>query len=93
MLVTWCKDSIPFSQFLRLRRICSDETNSDKGASEMFTFFLNRGFPSSFVDGALNRVRPISRTSALTPPLPSRNSDGVPLILTYHPTSIHIQKI
>eukprot|EP00061_Rhincodon_typus_P000073 g10363.t1 len=39
---TSCKDSIPFSQFLRLRRICSDEANFDKGASEMSTFFLNR---------------------------------------------------
>eukprot|EP00061_Rhincodon_typus_P011823 g37125.t1 len=42
------------SQFLRLRRVCSDEANFDKGASEI---------------------------------------DRVPLILSYHPTSIHIQKI
>eukprot|EP00061_Rhincodon_typus_P000859 g13007.t1 len=59
----------------------------------MSTFFLTRGFPSSVVDRALNQVRPFSRTSALTPSLPSRNSDRVPFILTYHPTSIHIQKI
>eukprot|EP00061_Rhincodon_typus_P000093 g10462.t1 len=61
----------------------------------MSTFFLNRGFPSSVVNRALNRVRPISRTSALIPSLPSCNSDRVPPILTYHPTSIsiHIQKI
>eukprot|EP00061_Rhincodon_typus_P001320 g14435.t1 len=32
-----CKDSILFSQFLYLRRICSDEANFDKGASEMST--------------------------------------------------------
>eukprot|EP00061_Rhincodon_typus_P001536 g15052.t1 len=59
----------------------------------MSTFFLNRGFPMSIVDRALNQVRPISRTSALTPSLPSRNSERVQLVLTYHPTSIHIQKI
>eukprot|EP00061_Rhincodon_typus_P011214 g36072.t1 len=29
------KDSIPFSQFVRLCRICSDEANFDKGASEI----------------------------------------------------------
>eukprot|EP00061_Rhincodon_typus_P017134 g45697.t1 len=45
-----CKDSMPFSQFLRLHRICSVEANFDKGASEMSTFFLNRGFPSTVVD-------------------------------------------
>eukprot|EP00061_Rhincodon_typus_P000138 g10626.t1 len=56
----------------------------------MSTFFLNRGFPSSVVDRDLNQIRPISRTSTLTPSLPSHNSDRVPLILT---TSIHIQKV
>eukprot|EP00061_Rhincodon_typus_P003500 g20240.t1 len=59
----------------------------------MSIFFLNRGFPSSIVDRALNQVQPISGPSALTPSLPSRNSDRDPLNLTYHPTSIHIQKI
>eukprot|EP00061_Rhincodon_typus_P001225 g14082.t1 len=58
----------------------------------MSTFFVNQGYPSTVVDRALNQVRPISRTSALTPSLPSCNSDRVPLILTYNPNSIHIQK-
>eukprot|EP00061_Rhincodon_typus_P005296 g24627.t1 len=52
---TPCRDSIPFFQFLRLHRICSDEATFDKGASEMSTFFLKRGFPSSGVDRALNQ--------------------------------------
>eukprot|EP00061_Rhincodon_typus_P000142 g10654.t1 len=59
----------------------------------MASFSLNRGFPSSVVDKVLNQDRPISRTSALTPSLPAHNSDRVPLILIYHPTSIHIQKL
>eukprot|EP00061_Rhincodon_typus_P016143 g44198.t1 len=88
---TSCEDCIPFSQFLRLYCICSDEANFAKGAFEMSTFFLNRGFFSSVVDRDLNQVQPISRTSALIPSLPSRNSDRVLLILTYYPTSIHIQ--
>eukprot|EP00061_Rhincodon_typus_P007271 g28812.t1 len=73
--------------------LCGDEANFNKGASKKSTFFLNRGFPSSVVDRVLNQVRPISRTSTLTPSLPSRNSDKGPLILTYHRTNIHIQKI
>eukprot|EP00061_Rhincodon_typus_P012716 g38618.t1 len=85
--------SIPFSQFFYLRHIRSDEANFDKGVSEMSTFFLNQVFPSTIINRALNWVRPISRTSTLTPSLPSCNSDRVPLFLTYHPTRIHIQKI
>eukprot|EP00061_Rhincodon_typus_P003578 g20434.t1 len=88
-----CKDAISFPQFLRLQRICSDEANIDNAASKTSTFFLNRGYPTSIVGRALNQVRLISHTSTLTPSLPSRNSDRVPLVLTYHPTSIHIQKI
>eukprot|EP00061_Rhincodon_typus_P016145 g44200.t1 len=45
----------------------------------MSTFFLNRRFLSSVVDRALNKVRPISHTSTLTPSLLPRNSDMVPL--------------
>eukprot|EP00061_Rhincodon_typus_P006321 g26853.t1 len=56
-------------------------------------YFRSGGFPSTVVDRTLNRVRPISCTSALTFSFSSRNSNRVPLILTYHPTSIHIQKI
>eukprot|EP00061_Rhincodon_typus_P001634 g15340.t1 len=59
----------------------------------MSTFFLNQEFPSTVIDRALNQVRTISRTSALMPSLPSRNSDRVPLVLIYHLTSIHIQKV
>eukprot|EP00061_Rhincodon_typus_P001166 g13930.t1 len=59
----------------------------------MSTFFLNQGFPSTVVNRALNLAQLISCTSALTPSLPTCNSDRVPLVLTYHPTSIYIRKI
>eukprot|EP00061_Rhincodon_typus_P011250 g36134.t1 len=51
-----CEDSILFSQFICLCRMSSDEANFDKGASEVSTFFLNRGFPSTVVDRALSRA-------------------------------------
>eukprot|EP00061_Rhincodon_typus_P002470 g17651.t1 len=73
-----------------LHRICSDEANFNKGASKLSTFFLNRRLPSTVVDWAFNQVR---HTSILTPSPPSCNSSRFPLVFTYHPTSIHIQKI
>eukprot|EP00061_Rhincodon_typus_P004617 g23017.t1 len=90
---TSCKDSALFSQFLRLHHICSSESNFDKAASKMPTFFLNQGFSSTVVDRALNRVQPISHTSTLIPSLPSRNNGRIPLNFIDHPTSNHIQKI
>eukprot|EP00061_Rhincodon_typus_P016813 g45220.t1 len=50
-----CIDSVPFSQFLHLCHIRSDEANFDKEASKMSTFFLNQGFPSSVFDRVFNQ--------------------------------------
>ena len=40
-----CKSSIPYSQFLRLRKICSDDADFDIEAARMETFFTARGYP------------------------------------------------
>ena len=39
---TKCKESIPYSQFLRLRRICSVESDFNDQVSNMSNFFANR---------------------------------------------------
>eukprot|EP00061_Rhincodon_typus_P008662 g31473.t1 len=70
---------------------CSNDANFDKTASEMSTFFLNHGFPSTIIDRALSQIRPISRTSVLTRSVPSCNSDRVLLVCTYHPMNFRMQ--
>eukprot|EP00061_Rhincodon_typus_P002719 g18292.t1 len=71
----------------------AEESSVEEEAGHFGRPLVEEGFPSTVVNRALNRVCPISRSSALTHFLPSRNSNRVPLVLTYHPTSIHIQKI
>ena len=44
-----CKSSIPFSQFLRLRKICSDDADLDIEAAKMETFFTARGYPNDLI--------------------------------------------
>ena len=41
------KNSIPYSQFLRLRRLCSDDTDFSEKAEEMCQFFKTRSYPDS----------------------------------------------
>ena len=41
------KNSNPFSQFLRLRRLCSDDSDFSNKSEEMCHFFKNRGYPDS----------------------------------------------
>ena len=40
------KSSIPYSQFLRLRMICSDDSDFDIEASKMEPFLAARGYPN-----------------------------------------------
>ena len=44
-----CKSSIPSSQFLRLRKICSDDADFDIEAAKMETFFTERGYPNDLI--------------------------------------------
>ena len=43
------KNSIPYSQFLRLRRLCSDDSDFSSKSEEMCQFFEKRGYPASVV--------------------------------------------
>ena len=62
------KKAIPYSQFLRLRRICSVNDDFVARTSEMKTYFLTRGYPETSLDNDLHRVSTVPRDDALTPP-------------------------
>ena len=47
------KNSIPYSQFLRLRRLCSDDSDFSSKSEEMCQFFEKRGYPVSVVMRAI----------------------------------------
>ena len=73
------------SQFLRLRRLCSDNDGFHVRFREMVTFFSQRGYPRSLLHNDLRRVATISRPDALrSSEQNDTTSDGVPLVLTYH---------
>ena len=48
-----CKDAIPYSQFLRLRRLCSDDNDFDQKCKEMCGFLLSKEYPLSVVSKCL----------------------------------------
>ena len=59
------KNSIPFSQFLRLRRLCSDDSDFSEKSEAMCQFFDKRGYPVSVVQAGHHRAQQIDRQSAL----------------------------
>ena len=90
------KNSIPYSQFLRLKRICSEENDFENKSKEMASFFRNRtrDYPSNVVQRVQERVSAIPRDTII-----SERSDvpgaqrTIPLVLTYHPTNALVKNI
>ena len=82
-----CKTSIPYSQFLRIRRICTHLDDFDKHAKIMGTHFLRRGYPLHLIEEAVIKVRRMDRTTLLTHRPTSKEQDDNKIILVtrYNP--------
>ena len=87
------RNSIPYSQFQRLRRICSREQEFEIEAKRMSTFFKARQYPEDVVQTALERARSTSRTEALTPKETGENEDRVVAVIPYHPHNLPVCRI
>ena len=55
------KNSIPFSQFLRLRRLRSDDSDFSEKSEAMCQFFDKRGYPVSVVQAGRHFAQRIDR--------------------------------
>ena len=86
------KDSIPYSQFLRLRRLCSEDSDFNSKCDEMSNFFSERGYPDSILSKALNRVQNVNRESTLEPSA-SDNEERIPFTLTFHPNNLAARNV
>ena len=87
------KNSIPFSQFLRLRRLCSDPVDFVEKAEEMKRFFLRRNYPQTVVDEACKKVRLLPRQKCLQPKVDTETESRPVATLLYHPSVHQIRKI
>ena len=77
------KNAILFSQFLRLRHLCSDDTNFKNKCEEMCQFFQKRGYPDSTVTTGKHSAQEIDRETALQTSQ-NKETDRNPFTLTYH---------
>lgn len=87
-----CKKSIPYSQLLRAKRICSTAGDLETAHADMIQFFSDRGYPSDITKAAFERIKTINRHTALQPS-PAKTSERVPLVLTYHPLNVPIRNV
>jgi len=89
---TACKNGIPFGQFLRLRRICSNEADFRDKSREMTNFFLERGYSKAIVSRANIKCSAITRADALKSAKKLKVSK-IPLVLTYDKVNQQIASI
>ena len=61
-----CKDSIPYSQFLRVRRICSRLSDYERHVIEMSRHFLRRLYPIELLQEAAITTYSLQHTTQLT---------------------------
>ena len=61
------KKGIPYSQFLRVRRICTHNVDFDRHARTLGQHFERRGYPTSIISEAYTRARALDRNALLTP--------------------------
>lgn len=78
-----CKNGIPYSQFLRLKKICSVEEEFAKQAKIMSSFFVKRGYPERIVKESLQKVNRCERNVLLENSSKSTTT-RIPLVLTYN---------
>ena len=88
------KRSITFSQFLRLRRLCSEYEDFHTKSLEMRDFFAQRGYPTSLLDTAFSKASQIPRSETLTNPVTNvTENNQIPLLLAFHPFTFKVRDI
>jgi hypothetical protein len=90
-----CKDSIPYSQFLRVRRICSMEEDCRDHILTLTCHFMGRGYPMKLLEEAATEVHRLDRALLLRKAGDKARDkeDRVFLITTYNPNFQHLRKI
>ena len=83
------KTGLPYSQFLRVRRICSDLEDYKQNAQMLASHFLRRGYPAETIQMGLLKAQNMDRNSLIHPPAPQSAPNTEPQVFavtTFHPS-------
>ena len=83
------KGYIPYSQALRLNRICSETNSFDKRCNDLERFLLERGYSSKLVRKEILRARKIPRNELLDKEKSQGNDSKLTFNVTYYPVFRH----
>ena len=87
-----CKNSIPYSQAIRIKRICSVENELNQQLLNLEQWLVERGYHRDKIKREISRVNSIERSHLLTKKVKG-NDDTVTLTLTFHPALYSVVNI
>ena len=80
------KNSIIYSQALRIRKRCSDDGKFENHLAELRQWFSSRKYPETLIEGQIQKFRAkVASNDPITEDNSRRDAGGVPLVMTYHP--------
>ena len=87
------KDSIPFSQFVRIRKICSEDEDFEAHSHRVFTIFKERSYDIDTMKLALDRVTRMHRDDLINGRLGTTEEDRIRLITNYNRQNPKLKEI
>ena len=88
-----CKKGIPYSQALRLNRICSDTISFDRRCNDLEKWLIERGYSEREVRKHILRARGFSRDSLLDRENTREEQNKITFNLSYYPVFYNVKKI
>ena len=89
-----CKKGIPYSQFLRVRRICSEKEEFEKQSKFLLNCFLKQGYPRYLLEKQRRKALLLDRKELLK--FVAKDTDEKERIIfpiRYHPTNVKVVNI
>ena len=78
--------NLPKGQFIRVRRICSEDADFEQHAREMMKFFIQRGYQEKDLVNDISLVRKMSRNELLQEKIKTAEKDPQStFVCTWHP--------
>ena len=85
--------NIPKSQFVRLRKICSDKSHYIKKSNEYLNFFIKQGYDSSKLKMLVKEMLAKTRDELLPENNKKSQNEKTIMVTTWHPALKHLSKI
>ena len=89
------KKSIPYSQAIRMKRICSTPDLFQEACKNLKMNLRNRGYPTALIDSAIRKAASKDRIDLLhfTNMPTTEPNPAIPFIVTYNPRTPPIKRI